>query len=172
MSPPEENRANYPYVKEGVGPVGGVQSESGFMGTSGLGIKPYTSFSYNPTLLTKPSPYSYSPLPSPATPTTSPRSFVHLGQLPMSPHLQVRKPHQEEASLQGFASPVAFPKFAKKQPSTFQPLTRPQVTTGGGGRPENVVRHLPVPHAQYLPTFAKEFAAAKEHARDHFAQVR
>ena len=170
MSPPEENRANYPYVKEVVGPVGVAQSESGFMGTSGLG-KPYTSFSYNPNLPTKPSPYSYSPLPSPPTPTTSPRSFVHLGQLPMSPHLQVRKPHQDEASLQGFASPAAFPEFAKNQPSIFQPLTRPQVTTGGGGRPENVVRHLPVPHAQYLPTFAPQFAAAKEHARNHFAQV-
>ena len=171
VSPPEENRANYPYVKEGVGPVGsGAQSESGFMGTAGLG-KPFTSFSYNPTLPTKPSPYSYSPLPSPATPATSPQSFVHLGQLPMSPHhVQVEKLHQDEPPFQDFAPrPATFTEFSINQPSPFQPhQPKPR---GDGGPPENVVRHLPVPHAQYLPTFAREFSTAQEQARDHFAQV-
>ena len=154
--------------------MGGAQSEPGFMGPAGLGLKPYTSFSYNPTLPTKPSPYSYSPLPSPVTPATSPQSFVHLGQLPMSAHLQVKKAQgQEEASFQGFALPAAFSEFATNQPSPFQPhRPKPVSSRGdGGGPPENVVRHLPVPHAQYLPTFAREFSAAKEHARDHFAQV-
>ena len=170
MSPPEENRANHPlFVNEGVVPVsgGGVpQSESDFTGSAGLG-KPYTSFSYNPTLSTKPSPYSYSPLPPPAPPATPPQSFVHLGQLPMSQHRQVKKPHQDEVS----SHPVAFSEFAINQPSPFQPHQRKPPRLGGGGPPENVVRHLPVPHAQYLPTFAAEFSAAQEHARDHFAQV-
>ena len=192
VSPPEENRANYPYVNEGVGLAGGgAQSESGFMGTAGLG-KPFTSFSYNPTLPTKPSPYSYSPLPSPATPATSPQSFVHLGQLPMSPHhVQAKQPHQDEASFQGFAArPAVFSEFAINQPLPFQHhqassqlLTGPPEVPRGPhevprgphevarGPPENVVRHLPVPHAQYLPTFARQFSAAKEHGRDHFAQV-
>ena len=182
MSPPEENRANYPYVEESVvGPtlsptvgatVEGVPSEAGFMGAAGLG-KPYTSFSYNPTIPTKPSQYSYSPLPPVATPTTSPKSFIHLGRLPMSAHVQVKKP-QDEASFQAFGPPVAFPEFSVNHPLHFQPLTQQpkplsfHLPRGGGAPPENVVRHLPVPRAQYLPTFAKEFAAAK----DHFAQVR
>ena len=158
--------------------VEGVPLEAGFMGAAGLG-KPYT-FSYNPTIPTKPSQYSYSPLPPVATPT---KSFIHLGRLPMSAHVQVKKP-QDEASFQAFGPPVAFPEFSVNHPLHFQPLTQQpkplsfHLPRGGGAPPENVVRHLPVPRAQYLPTispraqylptFAKEFAAAK----DHFAQVR
>ena len=148
--------------------VEGVPPEAGFMGAAGLG-KPYT-FSYNPTIPTKQSQYSFSPLPPVATPT---KSFIHLGRLPMSAHVPVKQP-QDEASFQAFGPPVPFPEFSVNHPLHFQPLTQQpkplsfHLPRGGGAPPENVVRHLPVPRAQYLPTFAKEFAAAK----DHFAQVR
>ena len=174
VSPPQENRANHPYVN---GQVNSGQSEPGFVG------KPHTSFSYNPTVPTAPSPYSYSPLPnSPTlnnlqpqpTPTTS-RPFLHLGQLPLSDHPPVEQTH-DKGSFQSFSSPPV--GFADFQITSHQTPSY-QGSTGSGYQgpalvrdvPENVVRHLPVPHAQYLPTFVKQFSDIKETARQHFPQV-
>jgi hypothetical protein len=108
-------------------------------------------FAYNPTLLPDGPEYAYSPLL--ATPTPPPPPYLHLGPL-SSP-----RPSHPAAPLAS-SLPVPFVDLTGRDPARPQP-------------PLNVVRHLPVPQAQYLPTALRPAPASRHHLTfaGHFRDV-